>query len=186
MADTSSSGQTTVLRSGQPQAFAGMVADSGIKDDVSSFNLETVDSIPFGSGVKWSGQRGSLLPTANNSPLQGIVVWNADHQTGTYGDLDTIGVKPNGALVVRRKGRIWVPVDAEYAVGDLTPGTSRGYCRFETDGATNTVRGRWRASDDGHVDSAINQVVFVSNVILAADGTTKIAEVEVDFTSLQT
>ena len=157
MADTSSSGQTTVLRSGQPQAFPGMVADTGIKDDVSSFNLESVSSIPFGSGVKWSGQRGSLLPTANNSVMQGIVRWSADHQTGTYGDLDSTGVRPLGDLMVRRKGRLWVPVDAEYAVGDLTPGTSRGYCRFETDGATNTVVGRWRASDDGHVVSCIRQ-----------------------------
>jgi hypothetical protein len=174
-------GQITISRSGQPRAFAGMVADTGIKDDVAAFNLEASAEIPFGTGVKWDGETGALQPTASNSVLKGIIRWEADHQTGLNGDLGTTGLKPKAAMSCRRRGRMWVMVDAGYNVGDLTPGTSKGYCRFETDGGSNTVVGAWRASDDGHVVSAIGQVTFASSVILDADGVTKIAMVDCDF-----
>lgn len=181
MADTASSGQTTILRSGQPQAFAGMVADTGIKDDLSAYNLEVSAEIAFGLGVKWSGQRGALLPTASSSVIRGVSVWNGNHQTGLYGDLGTTGLKPNAAMVVRDLGRIWVLVDAGQAVGDFTPGITRGWCRFETDGGSNTVVGAWRGADDGHAIDCTKQCVYVSSVILAADGVSLIAELDCNF-----
>lgn len=174
-------GQTTISRSGQPAAFAGLPADGSIKDDVSAFNLEASLEMPFGIGVKWSGERGALLPSAANSVMKGINLFNANHQTGVDGDLGTTGLKPKAALNIRRFGRLWLLVDVGIAVDTFTPGTTRGYCRFETDGGSNTQRGTWRHTDDGHVVDCTSQVLFISKVILSANGVDKIALAQVDF-----
>lgn len=173
-------GQTSISRSGQPRAIAGMVADTGIKDDVAAFNTDVV-SIPFGTGVKWDGETGAKQPSASGSILKGIIRWDASHQTGTNGDLDSTGLKTKAEMYCRRRGRMWVLVDVGIAVGSFTPGTDKGYCRFESDGGSNTVIGAWRNTDDGHVVNASGQVTFISTVILAADGVSHIAEVDCDF-----
>lgn len=181
MADTSSSGQTSVSRSGQSQAFAGMNGDIGATRDLSAFNSEASAEMRFGIGVKPSGARGALLPTAVSSRIAGVVLQNANHQTGTNGDLGTTGLKANADLTLRRSGTVWVLVDAGQAVGDFTPGITPGWCRYETDGGSNTIVGAWRGADDSHSIDCSKQATFVSSVILAADGVSLIALLEVDF-----
>ena len=171
--------QTTINAYGQPSAIAGMMTQE--RDALSAVSKETVNNIAFGVGVKpGTNAKEALLPTASSSVLLGINVVFKTHAPGTFGDIDqssaTTGMKPNTQLHVLREGRCFVQVDADTVIA--APNVTRAYWRFETDGGTNTLVGTFRHSDDGHVADTRKQVLFVSGVLTAADGT-KVAEVAV-------
>lgn len=174
--------QTSVNPAGQPIAIAGQVSDTRLNDMLSRFSGESSTRIGFGLGVK----PGTLdhevkLPTANSSVIEGVTAWSANHVPGVTGDLDQTssppGLKPKAGMELMRQGRIWAQIDGDTVI---TSGITRAYCRFETDGASNTLVGTWRHSDDGHVIDTRKQAIFMSGVRVAADGT-KIAELAVNF-----
>jgi hypothetical protein len=78
-----------------------------------------------------------------------------------------------------------VVVDADVSI---TVGQG-AYWRFESDGASNTVVGTFRNTDDSHVVDTRKKVIFRSGKFLAADqltgGTTYIAEVSVSISNAQ-
>lgn len=178
--------QTSINPAGQPIAVAGQIADnSKVRDVLSRFNGEASSCIGFGLAVKpGTNDHEVKLPSASSSVIEGVVKWGANHTPGASGDLDQTatppGLKPHAGLELLRRGRIWAQIDADTAIA--APGVTRAYCRFETDGASNTLVGTFRHTDDSHVIDTRKQAIFMSGVRVAADGS-KIAELEVDFTN---
>lgn len=171
--------QTTILAAGQPPAFAGLCTQK--LDSVSAASREASANIQFGLGVKPGVKvKEMLLPTASSSVLLGILLQNQVYAPGTFGEIDqssaTKGLIPNTFGEILTEGRGWVIVDGD---ASITANVTRAYWRFESDGASNTLVGTFRHSDDGHVVDVRGQVLFVSGVFTAADGVTKIAEVYV-------
>lgn len=180
------SAQSTILPYGQPIGFAGLVTRR--LDAFSAVNSEATLNIGYGLGVKpGTLLKEILLPTAAGSILEGITINNYITAPGQFGGLDQenspSGIRINRQIEILRIGRIWVRVDADSVI---VPNITRAYMRFESDNGSNTVRGTFRTSDDGHVADVRGQVLFVSGVFPAADilsgGTVKIAEVAVDTT----
>lgn len=186
--------QTTVSSSGQSIAVAGQLADSEDSYDiVSGFNGEAVSQIPFGFGLRVdpsanpSGDR-FLLPTGFSTlggDIAGINVFNFNHMkitgpdsAGTYaGDLGPTGLMPKAGMQVIREGRIFVPVQDNVRPGD------RAYCVGIATGGV--AAGLWAGSGYGasyHIDCT-RQGVFRTGTYTAADGVTKVAILEVDFTN---
>jgi hypothetical protein len=180
--------QTTILPSGQPVGFAGQVTHQ--MDTSSAVNKESSLNIGFGLGVKrGTNIKECKLPSASSSVLVGITTNKAVSAPGTFGRLDQDGsppgMIPDSMLELLTEGRIWVEVDA-----DAAPAADQGaYWRFETDGASNTKKGVFRETDDGHVVDVRKKVIFKSGAFAAADqltgGTTKIAEVSVSISNAQ-
>lgn len=180
--------QTSVPSTGQSRAIAGMIADSSSVDDiVSAWSEESSSEMPFGIGVvQGTAVQGALIPSGGGDILKGINAHGYNHASGGaagFGDLGTSGIIAGGRLRCLRHGRIWVLVDS--GVTSITPFVDRGWCRHTANGAGKLVTGAWSNADDGggakQID-ATKQVLFVSDVITAPDGT-KIAEVEVNFTA---
>lgn len=173
--------QTSINPAGQPIAVAGQAVDTGEgADDVSRFNGESSSAIGFGLGVKPGTYDHDVKLPTTGCTFGGVTMWSAAHVPGaSNGDLDTTstppGIKIKGRIDVRRRGRIWAQVDADTSI---TPGVTRAYLRFESDGVSNTLVGTFRHSDDGHVVDVRKQAVFVSGVRTAADGS-KIAELDI-------
>jgi hypothetical protein len=182
--------QTTVSAGGQAVAVAGQAADSGKKDIVSGFNKDTVQ-IPMGYGVRVQpGSNGDafLLPTGFSTvggDVAGINLFNFNHMRqgaadplGNFaGDMGGSGLLPNAGMQVLREGRVYVPVQDTVRAGD------RAYCLGIATG--NLTAGLWAGSGYGasyHIDCT-RQGVFRSGTYTAADGTTKVAVLEVDFTN---
>ena len=177
--------QTSINKAGQPIGVAGQLSSMQEGSDIASrFQGEATAVMPFGIGVKpGSTFRKVLLPTAQNSVIEGIVLHSMAHVPGVTGDLDQVsgGLKPNAGLDLLRRGRCYVVVDA--SVQSITPFTDRGFCRIAANvGTGDLVIGAWRTAADGAdcVDCT-TKVQFISPLFTAADGTTKIAEVQVDF-----
>ena len=175
--------QTSILAAGQPVGFAGLVTLELMAK--AAANKEVTLNIQAGLGVK-PGVKVSeaLLPTASSSVLFGIVAQVQAFAPGTFGEVDQgaqPGYIPNTSMTVLQTGRIFVIVDADAAV---TPNVTRLYWRFETDGASNTLVGTFRNTDDGHVVDTRKQIIAVGPIFTAADGTTKICEVRIDTTIL--
>lgn len=176
------SAQTKILAAGQPVAVAGEATK--FIDGESCINAEAATNLGFGLGVKPGTKvKEVLLPTASNSVFRGVVVQNRMHSPGTFGDIDDSGsppgMKPKTSVEILAEGRCWVVVDGDTVI---TPGVTRAFWRFETDGASNTLVGTFRHNDDTHVVDVRGQVLFVSGVMDAADvlkgaGSQKIAEV---------
>jgi len=192
--------QTTVSAGGQPIGFAGMVADSGIHDIVSGFSQEATNPIPFGVGLRaGTSPDGYLMPTGFSIvlPIEGVSVFSFDHnRVGTVdpngnfsGDMGASGIVPKGNLQVMRKGRILVPVEGTVRRGD--PAFCRG---IATGASSNGNIGIWSgtgygamslgvpASPSYHVDCT-KAAQFRSGSFTAADGSTLVAVLEVDFTT---
>lgn len=179
--------QTSINKAGQPVGFPGQLSDSmeGV-DVLSRFNQEAAAQMPFGIGVKPGTVRDAVkLPAAQADVIEGIVKWGANHMpanaTGTIGDLGATGLLPKAGLEVVRRGRMYVIVDPGLAVGAITPYVDRGYCRAVVNGGNNVVGAWTNAADGADTIDCTKQVQFVSSVFLAADGVTKMAEVDVDF-----
>ncbi len=191
--------QTTVSAGGQPIGFPGQLADSGLHDIVSGFSQEATNPIPFGAGLRaGTSPDGYLMPTGFSTvlPIEGISVFSFDHNragtvdsAGLYsGDMGASGLLPKSSLQVLRKGRIIVPVEQTVVRGD------RGFCRgIATGASSNGNVGIWSGTGYGamalgvaagpsfHVDCTA-QTQFRSATFVAADGTTRVAILEVDFT----
>lgn len=182
--------QTTVNSGGQAIGVAGQVADSSDATDiVSGFNKEATAQIPFGYGVRNNGNSadGYLLATGFSTvvDVNGLSVFNLAHnRAGTVdsagnfsGDMGGSGLLPNSSLQIARKGRYLVPLQDTVRVND------RAFC---VGIATGTITpGLWAGSGYGmsyHIDCT-SKAVFRSGTFTAADGTTKVAVLEVDFTN---
>lgn len=184
--------QTTVSAGGQSIGVAGQVADSGEGQDiVSGFNMESSAQIPFGFGLRvqpGSNGDGFLLPTGFSTvggDVAGISIFSFNHQkvgpadsAGIFaGDMGASGLLPKAGLQVMRKGRALVPVQDTVRAGD------RPFCMGIGTGALTA--GLWAGSGYGasyHIDCT-RQGVFRSASYTAADGSTKVAVLEVDFTA---
>lgn len=175
--------QTSIPRSGQPRAIAGMVADNRSIDLVSAFNAEASAVIPFGVGVVNPGtERQAKLPAAGSDIFMGVSTWGLAHQPDT-GGFDLVsgaagGIKPKGSLELCREGRIWVVVDP--GVTSITPYSDRPFLRYSTNGANNVIGAFGKASDAGKNIDLTKVGQFVSDVVTAADGVTKIALLEIE------
>ncbi len=174
--------QTTIPRSGQSRAIAGMIADGRHPDLVSAFSGEASAKIAFGLGLQNTGaERVFLLPSANTDKFAGISVWSMSHQPDT-GAFDLVsgasgGVLPKGGFELMREGRIWVRVDPGLTI---TPYADRAFLRCTANGA-GTAAGQFnRAADGANTIDLTKLIVFVSPSITSADGTSSIALVEVD------
>jgi hypothetical protein len=179
--------QTTINKAGQPVAVAGQLSDNmeGV-DVMSRFSAESSNQIPFGTGVKAATSlRGVLQPTASTDRIEGVVKWGANHfpanAAGTIGDLGTTGLLPKSGFGVLRRGRIYAYLDP--GLSSITPYTDRGWCRCTVNGGNNVI-GAWSNAQDGtnNIDCTTG-TQFVGPLFTSADGTTKIAELECDFTN---
>lgn len=184
--------QLTVSAGGMSIGIPGQIADSGPHDIVSGFNEGTAQ-IPFGYGLR-QGSVADFYQLAtgfsNVSQIVGLSVYdychvrssNVDPLGKSSGDLGASGLVQNAGLQVARKGRYLVPVEASPAVND------RAWCRGVATGSLTA--GVWRGAAAGsaplgasyHVDCT-SQGVFRSVALTAADGTTLVAVLEVDFTN---
>lgn len=169
--------QTSILAAGQPVGFAGQA--TAVKDSRTANNAEASANIQAGIGVKpGTLVKEALLPTASSSVLLGIVKQLQSEAPGTFGTIDQSstppGYTPDTLMEVVTEGRIFARVDTDAAV---TPNVTRLYWRFESDGASQTVVGTFRHTDDGHVVDTTKQVVAVGPIFTAADGVSKICEV---------
>jgi hypothetical protein len=190
--------QTVVSAGGQAIGVAGQLADSNQADAVSGFNKEATAQIPFGFGVRvqpGSNGDGFLLPTGFSSigvgfDVAGVNIFNFNHaKAGTAdsvgnfsGDVGGSGLLPNAGMQILRDGRVLVPVETAVVAGD------RPYCRGIATGAFTA--GIWSgtgynaagAQPSYHID-VTRQGVFRSGTYTAADGVTKVAILECDFTN---
>lgn len=185
--------QTTVNAGGMSIGVPGQIVDSGPHDIVSGFN-DASAQMPFGYGLRDStAAKLYLLPTGFSGvhPIVGINVHSLDHvkagaadAAGNFaGDLGASGLLENAQLQVGRKGRYLVPVEAAPTVGD------GAWCRGVPTGSLTA--GSWRGAARGaagplgasyHVDCS-KQAVFRSGSFTAADGSTLVAILEVDFSN---
>lgn len=184
--------QTTINAGGMSIGVAGQVYDTGPHDIVSGFNEEAAQ-MPFGHGVRDGSSAGFYKLATGFSgvyPVVGINVQGWNHMPAVtlnngqvIGDQGASGLLQNASLQVGRKGRFLVPVEAAPAVGD------GAWCRGVATG--NLGVGLWRGTTRGaagplgasyHVDCS-KQAVFRTAAFTAADGTTLVAVLEVDFTN---
>lgn len=178
--------QTSINAEGQPIGVAGQIMDNAEVQDVTSvFSEEASAQMPFGIGVvQGTDEHGVKLPSGSGDHAVGIVTWSMSHapanSAGTSGDLGSTGLLPKAGFGLMRKGRVMVQLDA--GVSSVSANVDRAYLRYETDGGTNTIVGRFGTTSDGHNLDLTKVAVFVSGVKTLADGT-KGAILEVDFTS---
>lgn len=151
--------------------YPGMLADNGDVDVASCFNREASAEIAFGRGVMMhsTDDRGVLLPTAQSSKLRGIVVLSHAYGSTELGDT---GIKPGHEVNVLVKGRVFVKVGKQVAIGD------RLYVRVVAGGDPEFVGGIENAADSTDMIDCTAQGVFRT---AAAQG--GIAVLEVDFTN---
>ena len=177
--------QTSIPRSGQPRAIAGLVGDTRDNVIVSAFNSEVATVIGYGLGVVNPGtERQARLPAGGADIFMGVTVFELGHQPDT-GGFDLVsgasgGIKPKGALKVLREGAIWVVCDPN--IGAVTPYSDRAHLRHTVNGAANKIGAFVNVADGGNTIDLTKLIVFVSPVITAADGVTKIALVEIEAT----
>jgi hypothetical protein len=182
--------QTSFSAGGAAPGFAGQLADDSEAEIVSGVNQDATQ-MPFGFGVRQGSSGGSdrfySLATGFSTTFEvsGLVVHSYDHaQAGAAtsdgvfgGDLGASGLLQNAAFEVLREGRVFAPVEQAVRNGD------RAWCRGIGTGALTP--GIWNGTNLGgsyHVDCT-RQAVFRSASVTAADGTTLIAVLEVDFTN---
>lgn len=184
--------QTTISAGGQARGNAGDLADSGPKEVVSGVNENTAQ-MPFGFGVRdGSAEKFYKLATgfSGSVPVTGVLMRRANYQPRitlpngqTVGDQGASGLHQYAPLNVLRRGRIIVPVESAVTLGH------GAWCRGIATGAQ--TEGSWLGAARGaagplgasyHVDCS-KQAVFRSASFTAADGTTTVAVLEVDFTN---
>lgn len=191
--------QTTVSSGGQSIGVAGQIADSQEgRDTVSGFSKEPAGTqIPFGFGVRvqpGSNGDGFLLATGFSNiglgfDVAGVNTFDFNHaragvadSAGNFsGDLGASGLLPNASLQVTRRGRILVPVEINVVAGD------RAWCRGVGTGALTP--GSWAGTGYNVTTNGSSYMldvtrlgVFRSGTYTAADGTTKVAILDCDFT----
>ena len=176
--------QTSINPAGQPIALAGQLAETREACDiVSRFSEESSTCIGFGLGVKpGTGEQGVKLPSATSDKVVGLVKHGFNHTPGVTGDLNQTatppGLKPKSGLELVRRGCVWAQIDV--GISAITPNVDRGYVRAAANGGNTLVGALSNADDSGKMVDCRGQILFVSGVKYAADGS-KIAKVEVDF-----
>ena len=185
--------QTSISAGGQARGDAGEMADSTPAVVDSGFNEETTE-LPWGVGLRdGTGERQYKLASgfSGTLPITGILLRRANYQQRitlpngqTVGDFGGSGLVQYAPLNVLRKGKVLVPCEAAVTFGH------GGWCRgVATGGGVTEQRGMWRGAARGaagplgasyHVDAS-KQTVFRSASFTAADGTTTVAVLEVDF-----
>jgi hypothetical protein len=178
--------QTSINKAGQPVAVAGMLSDNGpVKDIVSRFSEDAVNVLPFGIGVKVGSKRNAVdLPSTIADTIDGVNVFGYNHLPGLIGDLSATlgGLKQNAGLQVLRIGRIYVVVDS--FLSSISANIDRTYLRAISHAGVGTVVGAFtNAADGSDTIDLTKDGVFVSGIFTSADGTTKIAEAEFNFTA---
>jgi len=188
--------QTTISAGGQSIGDAGDIADSSPKDVVSGFNQNTTE-LPFGYGLRDGTARdfyGIATGFSTTVPVTGILLRRANYQPKitlpnlqTVGDFGGSGLVQYAPLNVMRKGRVLVPVEGAVTFG------ARAWCRGIATGTSALgTPGIWSATSYSvagndttpsyHVNTT-RQAVFRSGSFTAADGSTQVAVLEVDFTN---
>lgn len=181
--------QRTVLPNGMAVAIAGQLADTGPHDIITGFSAESTLSIPWGFGLRKAASgnpQGHVLPTGTSGTFEivgvNILRYDAMRQgsadaDGNYaGEVGSTGLLPKAMLEVGRKGRAYVPVEVEVRDGD------RAYCRIGPGGASGGA-GIWGGTGISGMIDCRKQAVFRSNTVVSADGTSRIAVLEFDFTA---
>lgn len=190
--------QTSINAGGNRVGDPGDPADAGPKEVLSGFNADAAQ-MPFGYGVAINNNTGDLysLPTgmSNAYPVAGVFLRRANYQPRislpngqTVGDLGPSGVHQYAPLNVAIKGRVLVPVEAAITRGQ------RAWCRGVATGSQ--TQGSWRGAAVGAVPlggtvaagasyfiDCTKQGIFRSASFTAADGSTLVAVLEVDFTN---
>lgn len=171
-------------------AIQGMIGDnSGAKQIESKLNGEASASIPFGCFVVTDGtDHGAKLPSASSGQafLGPVVHAHAYARTWTdangvvHGEVDGTGLLPKVEMNVMVRGRIWVPCETAWNVGDPV------FVRYTTDGGSpaNTQAGQvGNASGTGRTLDLTAKARFVNSGTAPAQGSTKLALIEVDMTA---
>ncbi len=190
--------QTTINAGGQAVGDAGDPADAGPKDVLSGFNADAAQ-MPFGYGVAVNTNTNNLygLPTGMTVayPVAGVFIRRANYQPRitlpngqTVGDLGASGVHQYAPINVGVKGRYLVPVEAAITRDQ------RAWCRGVATGSL--TQGSWRGAAVGAVPlggalitgasyfiDCTRAGVFRTASFTAADGSTLVAVLEVDFTT---
>lgn len=176
--------QTVIQKYGYPVAVAGQLSDNmeGV-DVVSRFNQDVVQ-LPFGTAVKaGTAERSAKALAANTDIVQGFVKWGTDHfpanASGSIGDVGATGLLPNAGLEIVRRGRMYCVVDP--SIVTITPYSDRCFIRCTVNGGNNVIGAVSNVADGANNIDCTKQAQFVSGIFTAADGVTKIAEVEVSF-----
>lgn len=117
----------TTYNDSPPIGFHGMLADNGTPRDVKPMiNADTV-SIAFGRAVIYKSggnAQDARLPSAQADKVVGIVLHSNAYSrawtdsNGTFGDLDSVGLRPGVMMNVLRRGRIMVYSEDGVTKGD--------------------------------------------------------------------
>jgi hypothetical protein len=119
--------------------FAGTPGDTGPKKDVSYLNDEGSD-IPAGIGVRLKSEGKCELFDAGTQSLAGIVLNSFARDPNDLSG--SAAIKAGDMANVREMGAVYVAVEETVAVGEPV------YCRFTSDGGSNTQLGKFRNDAD--------------------------------------
>lgn len=109
--------------------FAGTLDSNLAHDVITMKNAEASLSIAFGRAVKFkdtvTSDKDAVLPVAETDKILGIVLradtygvaWT-DLDGNTFGELDSVGIKPGAFLNVLRRGRVLVTAEDAVEAGD--------------------------------------------------------------------
>lgn len=156
-------------------AIEGQLADNGPHDIVARFNKEASLKMNFGRAVMFGAiETEALLPAAETSLIQGIIIHANQYTTGSDGELTSTGLIPGSVINVLRKGRVWA-----MARTAVVPG-SRLWVRAVSSDTGFEVKGGLEDADDGtDTVDCTGQGVWLT---AAAQGA--LAILEVDFTGV--
>lgn len=174
--------QTSINKAGQPIAIAGLASDNSEGDAVSRFNGEASAVIPFGVAVKATSsyRDGCVNLSTSTDVVEGVVQFGYNHMPGYDLDQTSGGLLPKAGFKLKQRGRLYALVDS--TVATIQPNVDRPYARYSAHTGVGTIVGALtNANDAGYTLSVQNQGIFRSGVFLSGDGTSKIAEVDVDF-----
>lgn len=160
-------------------AFPGLVGDNTAEDSRSLLNEEASAEIPFGMMVaKGSTEGGALKVAANTDKLVGVVRHGHNYSKAPNGELGTTGLKPGVTMMIHTDGPIWVLVDESVAVGDAV--------RVRGDTNSSTVPGTFcKTTSAGHT-YLLKNARWLKGTVTLADGTTKIALLDIDMANIAT
>lgn len=180
--------QRSVSAGGMAAGLPGQIADSNLVTDiVSGFSNEATVQLPLGYGVAQVAGIADAYQGASGASggIAGINVLGLNHMRAgaldadgvNIGDMGASGLLPDASMQIGRKGRFYVPVEHNVRPDD------RAFCRIVATGALTP--GSWVGTNFGgsYVKDCTAQGVFRSTTYTSADGTTKVAVLEVDFTN---
>ena len=138
-------------------ALAGLLADSGFNNYITSAANASGQTVDFGLGlVRGTGDREALLPTAANQEFIGISIRNEMRENSftNYASAGTAYQIGEMINVLTKQGCIWVYTEVNVAAGNPL------YCRFAANGGLITL-GAFRNNAD--VTSSVAHAFLVPN-----------------------